>query len=162
VMYHHPGLHSSRAHFEQQQMRLLSPILEKGKVDLVFSGHVHNYQRTYPMTFIPDRTGMLLVRGANNNIFHGRVVNGRWSLDKSFDGKRKTKPKGVIYFVTGAGGQGLYNPEQEKDKDSWQKFTKKFISTIHSFTVVDVTGNTLILRQVDVNGKEIDKIKITK
>lgn len=162
VMYHHPGFSSSRAHFEQQQMRLLSPILEKGKVDLVFTGHVHNYQRTYPMTFIPDRTGMLLVRGVNNNIFHGRVVNGRWSLDKSFDGKRKTKPKGVIYFVTGAGGQGLYNPEQQKDKDSWQKFTKKFVSTIHSFTVVDVAGSTLILRQVDVNGTEIDKIKITK
>ena len=162
VMFHHPGLHSSRAHFEQQQMRLLAPIFENGKVDLVFSGHVHNYQRTFPMSFVPDRVGTLLVRGVENKIVHGRVVNGRWTLDKKFNGKGNAKPNGVIYIVTGAGGQGLYNPEQQKDKDSWQKFTKKFISTIHSFTVVDVKGNSLTLRQVDVNGKEVDKFKIVK
>lgn len=162
VLYHHPGLHSSRAHYEQQQMRLVSPILEKGNVDIVFSGHVHNYQRSFPMTFEPDRTGTLLVRGPNNNIIHGRVVNGKWTLDKTFDGIRNTKPQGIIYIVTGAGGQGLYNPDQTKDTDSWQKFTDKFESTIHSFTVVDVKGKTLTLRQVDINGKEVDVIKITK
>ena len=162
VMYHHPGFSSSKAHFEQQQMRLITPILEKGNVDIVFSGHVHNYQRSFPMTFIPDRTGTLLVRGTDNRIIHGRVVNGKWTLDKKFNGRRNTKPNGVIYIVTGAGGQGLYNPEQQMDKDSWQKFTKKFISIIHSFTVVDVNGKTLTLRQVDINGKELDRIKITK
>ncbi|HWN88263.1 MAG TPA: metallophosphoesterase, partial [Chitinophagaceae bacterium] len=52
VLFHHPGFNSSRAHYEQQQMRLIAPILEKGKVDIVFAGHVHNYQRTYPITFV--------------------------------------------------------------------------------------------------------------
>ena len=65
-------------------------------------------------------------------------------------------------FVTGAGGQGLYNPEQTKDKDSWQKFTEKFESTVHSYTVMDVDGNTLVMRQLDINGKEVDRVKITK
>ena len=162
VMFHHPGFNSSRAHYEQQQTRLLAPIFEKENVDLVFAGHVHNYQRSFPMSFVPDRTGTLLVGGTNNSVIRGRVVNGRWTLDKKFDGKRNKKPNGVIYIVTGAGGQGLYNPEQTKDTDSWQKFTDKFISTIHSFTVVDVKGNILTLRQVDVNGKEVDRIKITK
>jgi predicted phosphodiesterase len=161
VLLHHPGFNSSRAHYEQQQMRLLSPIFEKGNVDVVFAGHVHNYQRSYPMTFVPDGTGVPMV-GNSDNIRRGRVVNGRWTLDKDFNGKRKTKPKGVIYIVTGAGGQGLYNPEQTTDKDSWQKFTVKFESRVHSFTVMDVKGKTLTLRQVDINGKEVDKIKITK
>ncbi|HEY5969064.1 MAG TPA: metallophosphoesterase [Chitinophagaceae bacterium] len=161
VLYHHPCFNSSRAHYEQQQMRLISPILEKGKVDIVFAGHVHNYQRTYPMLFKPDNLGNQLVAGANN-IKTGKVVNGRWTLDKKFDGKRNTKPNGVIYITTGAGGQGLYNPEQQKDTDSWQKFTTKFVSTVHSFTVMDVDGSTLMLRQVDINGKEVDKVKITK
>ena len=76
--------------------------------------------------------------------------------------KGKTKPKGVIYIVTGAGGQSLYNPEQTTDKDSWQKFTVKFESRVHTFTIVDVSGKTLTLRQIDINGKEVDKIKITK
>lgn len=162
VMFHHPGFNSSRAHYEQQQMRLVASILEKGKVDLVFAGHVHNYQRSFPMTFVPDRTGTQLVRGTTNNILHGRVVNGQWTLDKNFNGKKKTKPSGVIYIVTGAGGQGLYNPEQTTDKDSWQKFTTRFESRIHSFTLLDVNGNSLVLRQVDINGKELDRIKITK
>jgi len=161
VLYHHPCFNSSRAHYEQQQMRLIAPILEKGKVDIVFAGHVHNYQRTYPMTFVPDNQGSQLVAGANNTKT-GKVVNGRWTLDKNFDGKRKTKLNGVIYITTGAGGQGLYNPEQTKDKDSWQKFTVNFESRVHSFTVMDVNGNTLVLRQLDINGKEVDRIKITK
>jgi hypothetical protein len=132
VVFHHPGFTSSREHFEQQQMRLLSPLFEKGKVDVVFSGHVHNYQRSYPMTFIPDKKGTLLVGGKDNNTIRGRVVNGKWTLDKTFDGKNHTKPTGVIYIVTGAGGQELYNPEQNNDPDSWQKFTDKFISSTHS------------------------------
>ena len=154
-------LQFSRAHYEQQQMRLISPILEKGKVDIVFAGHVHNYQRTYPLTFKPDNLGNQLVAGANN-IKIGKTVNGRWTLDKKFDGKRNTKPNGVIYIVTGAGGQGLYNPEQTKDTDSWQKFTFKFESRVHSFTIMDVDGKTLTLNQVDINGKEVDRMKIIK
>ena len=161
VLYHHPCFNSSRAHYEQQQMRLIAPILENGKVDIVFAGHVHNYQRTFPLTFKPDNLGSQLVAGANN-FRTGKIVNGRWVLDKNFNGKRNTKPSGVIYITTGAGGQGLYNPEQTKDKDSWQKFTTKFESRVHSFTVMDVNGSTLLLRQLDINGKEVDRVKITK
>ncbi len=161
VLYHHPCFNSSRAHYEQQQMRLIAPILEQGKVDIVFAGHVHNYQRTYPLTFKPDNLGTQLVAGANN-IRTGKTVTGRWALDKDFNGKRNTKPNGVIYITTGAGGQGLYNPEQTKDKDSWQKFTVRFESTVHSFTLLDVNGGVLTLSQVDINGKEVDRIKITK
>ena len=162
VMFHHPGFNSSRAHYEDQQMRLLSPIFEKGNVDVVFAGHVHNYQRSFPMTFVPDRNGIPLFGGVDNKVPRGRLVNGRWTLDKKFNGRQNNKPNGVIYIVTGAGGQGLYNPEQQKDKDSWQKFTNKFVSIRHSFTIIDVKGNSLTLRQIDVTGKEVDKIKMTK
>jgi predicted phosphodiesterase len=161
VLFHHPGFNSSRVHYEQQQMRLLAPIFEKGKVDLVFAGHVHNYQRSYPLYFVPDNFGSQLVSGADNRR-RGKVVNGRWTLDKKFDGKTNTKPDGVIYIVTGAGGQSLYNPEQTKDTDSWQKFTARFESTVHSFTLLDVNGSVLTLSQVDINGKEVDRVKITK
>ena len=142
-------------------MRLIAPILEKGKVDIVFSGHVHNYQRSFPLTFTPDRIGTLIVTGTDKRV-HGRVVNGQWILDKKFDGKKNLKPNGIIYIVTGAGGRGLYNPEQTNDPDSWQKFTYKFFSTLNSFSVIDVDGKSLILRQIDINGKEVDNFKINK
>ena len=162
VMYHQPGFNSSREHFEQQQMRLLAPILEEGKVDVVFTGHVHNYQRYFPLTFVPDRKGTLLVGGKDNKTLRGRVVNGKWTLDKAFDGIKYTKPKGVIYIVTGAGGADLYNPEQTNDPDSWQKFTTKFFATSHSLSHVKVNGNSFKLQQISAEGKVVDEFEIVK
>lgn len=162
VMYHHPGFNSSREHFEQQQMRLLAPVFEAGKVDVVFNGHVHNYQRSYPLSFVPDRKGTLLVGGKENKTLRGRVVNGKWILDKSFDGSSNKKPMGVIYIVTGAGGADLYNPEQTNDPDSWQKFTSKFFATSHSLSFVQIKDSTFKLQQVTAEGKVVDSFEIVK
>ncbi|HEY4286549.1 MAG TPA: metallophosphoesterase family protein [Puia sp.] len=162
VIFHHPGFSSALEHYEQQQMRLLSPIFETGKVDVVFSGHVHNYQRNYPLTFAPFKKPVLLMGGKDNKTIRGRVVNGYWMLDKAFDGKTNTRPKGVLYIITGAGGQELYNPEQTDQPDTWQKYTSKFIASVHSLTVVDVNGRNFTLRQVSTDGTEVDAIKITK
>lgn len=162
VVFHHPGFNSSREHFEQQQMRLMSPVFETGRVDVVFNGHVHNYQRSFPLCFAPDKQGTVLVGGKSGKEVRGRVVNGRWTLDKVFDGRTHTVPQGIIYVVTGAGGQELYNPEQNNDPDSWQKFTDKFVSDVHSLTVAEVSGKSLIIRQVAADGRELDYFKITK
>lgn len=51
VAFHHPAFNSSKAHFGDQHMRLLVDVFEAGGVDIVFSGDVHNYQRTYPLRF---------------------------------------------------------------------------------------------------------------
>src|SRR5262249_32250116 len=133
----------------------------QGKVDIVFNGHVHNYQRSYPLHFKPDNNGYLMVGGRDKTV-RGRVINGRWTLDKSFDGQKDTTPDGVIYLVTGAGGQDLYNREQQDDRDSWQGFTHKFVSKIHSLTVADAEGSTLTLRQITADGEEVDRFVITK
>jgi hypothetical protein len=162
VMFHHPGFNSSRDHYEQQQMRLLAPLFEHGKVDVVFCGHVHNYQRSYPLQFTPDKKGMLLFGGKENKTIRGRLVTGTWKLDKQFDGNTVTRPKGIIYIITGAGGQELYNPEQENDPDSWQKFTNIFKSTIHSITVANMDGNKLKIQQLTADGKVLDAFSITK
>jgi hypothetical protein len=151
VAFHHPGFNSSKTHFEQQKMRLLAEVFEAGKVDVAFCGHVHNYQRSYPMTFVPS--------GDPDD--RGRVA-GRWTLDKTFDGKTNTRPSGVLYIVTGAGGQHLYNPEQHDDPSSWQEFTAKYNAKVHSLTVADVDGKTLTVRQVAADGKEIDRFVVTK
>jgi hypothetical protein len=111
---------------------------------------------TYPLRFTPetDKNGKP-VRDQNK-------VPGRWMLDKVFDGHSSTRPHGVIYLVTGAGGNTLYNPEQQDDPGSWQSFTHKFISKIHTLTVADVSGTALTVRQVSLNGAELDRFTITK
>ena len=68
----------------------------------------------------------------------------------------------MIYIVTGAGGNTLYNPEQENNPGSWQSFTYKFISKIHTFTIADVAGTTLTVRQVSADGTELDRFIVTK
>jgi len=154
VCFHQPGFNSSKSHFNEQYMRLLSPVFEAGKVDVVFTGHVHNYQRTYPLRFVPSAGGGQSAKE--------RRVDGKLTLDKSFDGRSDTTPEGVIYLVTGAGGQKLYNPEQQDDPASWQEFTYKHISKIHSLTVADVDGATLTVRQLTADGEEVDRFVVTK
>jgi acid phosphatase type 7 len=163
VSFHQPGFNSSKTHFDEQYMRILSPIFEAGKVDLVFNGHVHNYQRTYPMTFVPAKeNGAKPVMGPDGKLAKNRRVDGKWTLDKKFNGKSDTTPEGVIYVVSGAGGQHLYNPEQQDDPASWQEFTFKHISKHHTFTVTEIDGSTLTLRQLTADGYEVDSFVITK
>jgi len=152
VLYHHPAISSSHTHYEDQQMRVVSTLFDSGKVNIVFNGHVHNYQRSFPMRVNADAT-------KNKK---GRVPNVTWTLDKVFDGKTNTTPNGVIYIITGAGGQVLYDPEQQNNPSSWQKFTDKFISLIHSFSLLDVNGTNLKFSQIGRDGSVLDSFEINK
>ena len=157
VVFHHPGFNSSRAHYSAQQMRLISDILEHRGVDIVFNGHVHNYQRTRPLKFLP--------RPALDRTFKAGlpyVVEGDFEIDESFDGVKDTTPDGVLYIVTGAGGAGAYDPDQTDNQPTWQPYTMKFISDMYSFTTVDVNGTTLTLKQISEAGAEVDRIVVTK
>ena len=71
-------------------------------------------------------------------------------------------PDGIIYLVTGGGGAGLYDADQESKPESWQNFTVKFMSSRHSLTVVNVDGRKLTVRQIAENGNEVDQFVVTK
>jgi hypothetical protein len=149
VAFHHPGFNSSRSHFQEQQMREMAEVFERNKVDIVFTGHVHNYQRSYPLLFQAKQK-------------RGRVVDGSWQLDTRFDGKERTRPQGIIYLVTGGGGARLYNPEQQNDPKSLQEFTHKYVADTHSLTLASVDGSKLLIRQISKDGKEVDRFEVTK
>jgi len=151
VALHHPLFQSSRTHLDDQWMRPISPILEKYGVDLVLAGHVHNYQRTAPLRFKPTKVGL-----------PGKPVEGEFTVDAAFDGRTITRPNGIIHIVTGAGGAELYDRWQTDAKTSWQPWTRAFVSDRHSFTVLEVDGKTLRLRQLDAEGHELDAITLTK
>jgi 3',5'-cyclic AMP phosphodiesterase CpdA len=154
VTFHHPGFNSSKAHIKEQQMRLLADIFEAGGVSLVLSGHVHNYQRTYPIKFAattyPD----------GHAPEPATPVDGKIAIDRHYDETAKTRPDGVIYLVTGAGGADLYDEDQTDTESTWQPFTTKFIASIHSLTVVDIDTKTATVRQIDADGKELDRFVI--
>lgn len=137
-------------------MRLITDILEYRGVDVVFAGHVHNYQRTPPLRF--------LAKPAADRTFkagHPYVIDGDFEIDQSFDGEKDTTPDGVLYIVTGAGGAGAYDPDQTDNTPTWQPYTMKFVSDVYSFTTVDVDGASLTLRQISEHGEELDRIVVT-
>ena len=164
VVFHHPGFNSSLAHYDFQLMRLLAPEFEKLKVNLVLTGHVHNYQRSVPLTFKPEKKGDRYIISPE-----GRV-NGAFVLDTLYDGETRTKPEGIIYIVTGAGGGSIYDPQLSQKPDLWKHnvpgnwvpFTKQLISDRHSFTFIETNKKLLTLKQIDLTGKVIDTIRISQ
>lgn len=83
IVLHEPpyttGLHAPAA---RPPAGLIPPIADLFEVDLVLSGHDHNYQRTHP------------VRG-------GEILDGWQEPDFR-------SPRGTIYVVSGGGGTWLY------------------------------------------------------
>jgi uncharacterized repeat protein (TIGR01451 family) len=74
-------------------MRNVAKLLEDHGVSLVFNGHEHNYQRTFPLRALPGVTQAPSPGGPESV-----------AIDPAFDGVQSTVPDGVIYLVEGAGG----------------------------------------------------------
>ncbi len=160
VCFHAPAFHTSKEHYTEQKMRLFEPLFEATGVDIVFAGHVHNYQRSFPLRFKP---------AAEKPDARGRV-DGEFTIDRAFDGVKQTHPNGVIHIVTGGGGAKLYSVDFEKTveqlkKDNpgnWVPLTAKYVADRHSYTVVDLKPERLTLRQISIAGEEIDRVVIDK
>lgn len=165
VSFHHPGFNTGKTHYDDQRMRVLSPLFEELGVSLVLSGHIHNYQRSIPFTFAPkkNKSGKYVVTD------DGRV-DGVFTMDTEFDGVTKTVAKGIVYVISGGGGAGLYDPEitekpdlwKHRPKENWVNFMSKVISDVHTFTLIETNGKTLILKQFDDKAEVIDEIKVTR
>ena len=156
VAFHQPPFQSAKAHADEQWTRVLVDLFEKSGVDIVFCGHVHNYQRTHPLRFVAAKAADGKAVASDGH------VAGRWTLDTVYNGITRTCPNGIIYIVSGAGGARLYNREQHNDAASWQGFTAKFIANTHSLTIVDVAAERLTLRQVSDAGEELDRFIVTR
>ena len=164
VVYHHPAFNVGHEHYASQHMRVLSPLLERCGVDVCFHGHEHTYQRTRPFRFKPTDEAAAKRVGSSK-----RLVPGTFAVDRRFDGKAATRPDGIVYVTTGAGGKHLYDPDQNGAPGSWlhpEDANADYVATMvtdrHSLTVVDLDAKRLVLRQVDEWGGEIDRITITK
>ncbi len=164
VVFHHPGFCAGNGHYNEQHMRALSPLLESCGVDFCLHGHEHSYQRNMPLRFAPANPADASPHHGNN-----RMVPGTWIVDRTFDGKSKTKPDGILYLTTGAGGQELYNRGFDDAPEKWLHpqddniaYVSRFIASQHSLSIFDIEGKTLTLTQIGENGQTLDKIHVTK
>jgi calcineurin-like phosphoesterase family protein len=164
VVFHHPPFNVGNEHYDVQHMRVLAPLFEAHAVDVVLSGHEHNYQRPRPIRFVPAGAGRSADIGSKE-----RRVPGRFTVDRNFDGLGRTRPDGVLYIVTGAGGKHLYDAGFTDNPSRWTHaedghvdYVVKMTTDRHSLSVFDVDGTRLTMTQVDEAGAECDRIVVTK
>jgi hypothetical protein len=141
-----------------------APLLESQGVDIVLSGHEHTYQRAKPMKFRPNDRGQSADIGGKD-----RRVPGTFTVDRHFDGMSRTRPDGVLYIVTGAGGKHLYDPGftdnpalWTHEEDDHAEYVSRMITDRHSLSVFDIEGKHLTMVQIDEAGQDIDRIVVTK
>jgi predicted phosphodiesterase len=160
VCFHNPAFSSSHQHYTEQSVRGWQTLFETCGVDVVFCGHVHNYQRSKPLKFEPT---------SPHRDKRGRL-DGDFTIDDEFDGKKNTRPEGVIHIVAGGGGATLYGPGLDKTAvtlkkehgDNYADYTAKMVVDRHTFVIVDLTPDSFDLRAIDVTGKMFDQMIITK
>lgn len=156
VVFHHPPFQSAKMKNQDQWMRLMVELLEKGRVDIVFNGHLHNYQRSWPLHFEarPQPDGRMISKRLS--------VAGTFRFDRTFDGVEQTRADGPIYVVSGAGGQPLANTKRQTQPTRWQPFTCRYVADQWSFTDLDATPERLLVRQLGTDGRELDRFTVTR
>lgn len=158
VVVHQAPFSSDPNHGEEQRVRSLSDLFEDGHVDIVFSGHSNSYQRSCPLRFAPQPQDP----GDTDPETAQGYVYGKFKMDKNFDGVEKRLPDGVVYVISGGGGDDLAEKRVQDDKTRWQPYTKKFYSEKGSVTLLELNGKELKMRQVNEDGQEVDAVRISK
>jgi predicted phosphodiesterase len=158
VVFHHPAFNLAEANvYKEQWMGQLWPLLERHRVDIVFTGHVHTYVRTQPIRFTPAAGALA---GLDPRTQQGPLP-GRLTWDRRFDGRKRTRARGVIHIITGAGGAPLHLKGRAA-----QLPLKPYVASSNfdeqSFSLLELKGRRLSFRQLDAQGRELDRFTLTK
>jgi Calcineurin-like phosphoesterase len=86
IVYYHRHIYGSGPGLDEETdfRETYHPLFDKYKVDIALQGHLHVYERTYPITFNTDDDGEPLVQDYSPNIYKN--------------------PKGPIFVTAGTGG----------------------------------------------------------
>lgn len=166
VVFHHPAFNlgvGARGYFETW-MRQIWPLLQDGRVDLAFCGHVHCYQRSRPMRYAGYVPGMT---DSAERSFLNNMAN--LQEDTAFAG---TGPAhGVIQILTGAGGANPRHfalpapgvlPYPACIRSCPPHPGRGYGDSGHeSFSLLDLDGDALHFRQIGVDGSVVDEFRLT-
>ena len=86
IVFFHRYIYGSGSGLEEDTdfRETYHPLFDKYKVDLALQGHLHVYERTYPITFNDDDEGEPIVQDSAPNIYKN--------------------PKGTVFLTVGTGG----------------------------------------------------------
>jgi 3',5'-cyclic AMP phosphodiesterase CpdA len=157
VVFHHPAFNLAEGNaYVDQWMSRLWPLLERNRVDIVFTGHIHTYVRTQPLRFTPDPDG-----AGQDPVTQQGDVKGKLTWDARFDGHKQTRARGVIHIITGGGGAYLHL-KGKAARFRMKPYVARVVSEEHSFSLLDLQDRKLIFRQLGAQGEELDRFVLTK
>ena len=120
----------------EESRDLFHPLFDKYGVDLVLQGHVHNYQRSFPLKFNQESSSKPLV-----------TSNSRTDYEN---------PNGVIFAIVGTGGVNIHGLSDLAPFMAYQQDSKFGISDMH------ISDDKLDAKFVSNNGATLDHFSISK
>ena len=139
--FHKPPFYNS--------LKMFSPILEAAGVDLVFYGHVHDYQRSFLMNGYYDSGAGFDPATMTNQSGDGRL-DGDGPYDKS--GERAPRD-GTVYVLTGSAGS-----VKNSDPSEFQPYHHSALGSIK----MSVSGGQLDVKFIDNQGSVLDYFTMIK
>ncbi len=134
---HHRGLYSSSLHGSNDVARAAwQPVFDAARVDIVFNGHDHNYERSKPM------------RGFQTGTMDGALVA------EGTNGVPMVAESGTMYIVAAGSGAPLYASDTSY-------FTHLSEST-RNYGIVEIEGRTLRFNAYRLDGSMLDSFEYTK
>jgi Calcineurin-like phosphoesterase len=115
---------------------LFHPLFDKYGVDIVLEGHIHNYERSYPIMYNAEDSSKPIITNCNKNTYDN--------------------PHGQIYSIVGTGGVNLHGLSDKAPYIASQQDSKFGILNIQ------ITGNNLHATFISNDGSSMDQFTITK
>jgi len=134
VVYFHSPLYSGSGVDNVDMRDLYHPLFQKYNVDIVLSGHAHNYQRTYPINYNEIRPARPLIMDKGLSEYGDQV--------------------GTIFTVVGTGGEDV----QGADSKPYLASLYEGFGCLN----IQINGRTLHAEFYTDQGKTIDQFTIVK
>jgi calcineurin-like phosphoesterase family protein len=142
IVFYHRYIYGSGSGLEEEKdfRETYHPLFDKYKVDLALQGHLHVYERTYPITFNNDDGDEPIVQDNNPNLYKN--------------------PKGTIFLTVGTGGA------HDMQLSSLKDFSVEGIAGEFGILNIQIESDqTPLIGQFIENGKKqkiADEFKIIK
>lgn len=134
IIFFHKPFYSAGDSKITDMRRNYHPLFQNFGVDLVIQGHLHNYQRTYPLLYNDDRNSKPIVSDKEQSYYHD--------------------PSGIIFVIAGTGGKSLNSVNNEPYLAS----TYEGYGCIN----VEIEGKSMNVEYYSDTNNTIDKFLITK
>jgi predicted MPP superfamily phosphohydrolase len=108
IVYYHQPMYTSKTNHEglESFRDLYHSLFTKYGVDLVLAGHIHNYQRSYPLIYNSENP-------SNPIIAQSAILDNGDNNSKENNNNVFVEAKGTVFAIVGTGGQELHGLDDQ-------------------------------------------------